>query len=92
MRIAALVAVLGVAATLLPRAVAQQPSPAAGDWPMYRHDLAGTGFSPLTQVDPSNVGTLAQAWIYRLQSTAPPPAGGRGGGALSSEATPIVVG
>ena len=92
MRIAALVAVLGVAATLLPRAVAQQPSPAAGDWPMYRHDLAGTGFSPLTQVDPSNAGTLAQAWTYRLQSTAPPPAGGRGGGALSSEATPIVVG
>ena len=24
---------------------------AATEWPLYRHDLAGTGYSPLTQID-----------------------------------------
>ena len=45
---------------------------------MYRHDLAGTGYSPLTQIDARNVATLPRAWTYRLQSDAPapPPAGG----------------
>jgi quinoprotein glucose dehydrogenase len=64
----------------------------AGDWPMYRHDLAGTGYSPLKQIDTANVAKLAQAWTYSLQSTAPAPTTGRGGGGgPNSEATPIVV-
>jgi glucose dehydrogenase len=64
------------------------------DWPMYRHDLAGTGYSPLTQIDARNVAKLSQVWTYRLQSDAPAAAapGGRGGpGGVNSEATPIVV-
>jgi quinoprotein glucose dehydrogenase len=77
-------------------ATQQQPAASAGvDWPMYRHDHAGTGYSPLTQINGSNVSNLSQAWTFGLQSDAPaaPPAGGRGGagGALNSEATPIVV-
>jgi len=52
---------------------------AAGDWPMYRHDLEGSGYSPLKQVDSSNVAKLAQAWSMELS--------GRGG----LEVTPIVV-
>jgi len=74
---------------------AQRGAPAPdGDWPAYRHDLRGTGYSALTQIDPTNVGRLAPAWSYRLQTaTNAPAAGGRGGAAaLSSEATPIVVG
>ena len=66
-----------------------QPStrpPGNGDWPMFRHDAAGTGRSPLTQISASNVATLAPAWSYRLQA---PDAGGR---PLASEATPIVIG
>ena len=63
---------------------------------MYRHDFAGTGYSPLAQIDASNVANLSQAWSFGLQSDAPPAAaaGGRGGAgaALNSEATPIVVG
>jgi quinoprotein glucose dehydrogenase len=62
---------------------------------MYRHDLAGTGYSPLTQITPLNVATLTQAWTYRLQSEAGAPTGaGRGGpgaGAVNSQATPIVI-
>ena len=64
------------------------------DWPMYRHDLAGTGYSPLTQIDAGNVAKLSRVWIYRLQSDAPaaPAPGGRGGaGGVNSETTPIVV-
>src|SRR6266705_5397242 len=73
----------------------QQPAAAAGaDWPMYRHDYAGTGYSPLSQINIRNVSNLSQAWTFGLQSDVPAaPAAGRGGagGALNSEATPIVV-
>src|SRR5262245_48384210 len=76
----------------------QQPAPPAGsDWPTYRHDEAGTGYSPLRQITAANVATLTRAWSYGLQSDAPPAAGaggGRGGaaGAVNSQVTPIVVG
>src|SRR5262249_42970293 len=56
---------------------------------------AGTGYSTLTQINTRNVSNLSQVWTFGLQSDVPaaPPAGGRGGagGALNSEATPIVV-
>jgi quinoprotein glucose dehydrogenase len=55
------------------------------EWPMFRHDAAGTGRSPLTQITPDNVARLAQVWTYKLQIDA------GGGRPLSSEATPIVV-
>src|SRR5437762_14266823 len=79
------------------RPAQRRPLPDGAAWPLYRHDLRGSGYSPLKQIDTTNVGTLTQAWTYRLQPDAPAPAaaagGGRGaGGALSSEATPIVVG
>jgi quinoprotein glucose dehydrogenase len=74
---------------------AQQTAAGGGDWPMYRHDLAGTGYSPLAQINQKNVGTLAQAWTFRLQGDAPsaaPPTGrGGAGGGVNSQATPIVV-
>lgn len=80
---------------LAPSGSTQQPAATAvADWPMYRHDYAGTGYSPLSQIDAKNVANLSQAWTFSLQSTAPPaPAtGGRGGpGGLNSQATPIVV-
>jgi glucose dehydrogenase len=66
---------------------------ANGDWPMYRHDLAGTGYSPLAQITTTNVSRLSRAWTYRLQSAAPPAAAAGRGAAngVNSEATPIVV-
>src|SRR5258708_20307803 len=83
-------------AALLPHARAQQPVASAGvDWPLYRHDFRGSGYSPLAQIDTTNVGTLTQKWTFRLQPDAPAPAtaagGGRGaGGALNSAAPPIL--
>src|SRR4051812_43780874 len=48
------------------------------DWPMYRGDHAGTGYSPLASINRGNASKLVQVWKYPLQST-------------NSEATPIVV-
>ena len=64
-------------AVLTPSAKAQKVAP--GDWPMYRHDVEGSGYSPLKQIDTSNVDKLAQAWTMPLSE--------RGG----LEVTPIVV-
>ena len=67
----------------------------AGDWPTYRHDVSGSGYSPLKQIDTTNVANLTQVWTYRLQADGASPATGRGGpagpGGPNSEATPIVV-
>jgi quinoprotein glucose dehydrogenase len=72
---------------------AQQTSRTAGDdWPMYRHDQAGSGYSPLAQINTNNVAKLSPAWTYGLQGDTPAPATGRGGGGgVNSQATPIVV-
>ena len=59
---------------LLPALLAQS----AGDWPMYSHDLAGTRYSALKQINSKNVAQLKQAWSFKLNARA-------------SEATPIVV-
>jgi quinoprotein glucose dehydrogenase len=91
----AVLASAALASVLIARGAAPQPAPGRGDgdWPMFRHDAAGTGHSPLSQITAENVSKLTQLWTYPLQGAAPPPSTGRGGGGggLSSEATPIVV-
>jgi quinoprotein glucose dehydrogenase len=72
----------------------QQVVRQAGDWPMYRHDYAGTGYSPLSHINTTNVASLKEVWSYRLQgdrSAAAAPGRGGGSGLLNSQATPIVV-
>ena len=67
----------------------------AQEWQTYNHDLAGTRFSPLTEIKPDNVANLTQAWVYNFPAPPAPPGGGRGrggGGGVQSEAVPIVVG
>ena len=41
------------------------PADGPGDWPQYAHDLGGSRFSPLTQINASNIGKLKLAWSYR---------------------------
>jgi glucose dehydrogenase len=70
--------ILTLAASLIGVAIAAQTNQSqapSGDWPMYSYNLAGTRFSPLTDINGSNVGSLAQAWSVRLTQ----PAGRRGG-------------
>lgn len=55
-----------------------QIAPRAGDWPMYNRDLAGTRYSPLTQINTRNAPKLIKVWSFKLNARA-------------SEATPIVV-
>jgi len=61
---------------------------------MYRHDAAGTGFSPLAQINAATVAKLARAWTFGLAGSPPAADAGRGrgaGGGVNSQATPIVV-
>ena len=92
-RVAAACALAGLAAcTPGPTATSSlAPAPTeehldAGDWPSYNRDLAGTRFSPLEQIDASNVAELRQAWVYPLGRNTT--TGSLTGG---SETTPIVV-
>jgi len=40
--------------------------PAPGDWLMWRRTLNGWGYSPLEQIDKSNVAKLTQVWAHEL--------------------------
>jgi glucose dehydrogenase len=71
----------GAVLSVVLHVAAQLPATARNEWPMYRHDYAGTGASPLAQITAQNVGTLRQIWMYRLQNEPAPAAPGRGGGA-----------
>jgi quinoprotein glucose dehydrogenase len=66
------------------------------DWPTFGHDPGGMRYSPLTQVDPTNVTKLVRAWTFHMKpadvNTAAPAKGrGRGRGGRSWEATPLVI-
>src|SRR6185503_18755308 len=37
------------------------------DWPTYGHDSGGMRYSPLTQIDASNVARLQPAWTYSMR-------------------------
>ena len=55
-----------VALTVAVAGAIAQKTPVSGDWPMYNYDLAGTRYSPLTQITTRNVGALVQSWSYKL--------------------------
>jgi glucose dehydrogenase len=70
-------------------AIAQQPravndavlraAPGTGEeWLSYGHDLGEKRFSPLTQINATNVGRLGLAWSYDIPGTfGNPPGGGK---------------
>lgn len=66
-----------IAGLLLPacaRAQGLEPSailhPVPGSWPTYNGDYSGRRFSPLNQVDQSNVKDLRLAWLYHADTGA----------------------
>jgi quinoprotein glucose dehydrogenase len=75
-----------LAGSLLVALVSALPAQTRGDWSAYGHDQLGSRFSPLTQIDRTNVSRLAVAWTYRTgeasESTRRP---------VKFEATPLVV-
>src|SRR4051812_13919585 len=75
----------------------KQPTDA---WPTYNGDYSGRRYSPLTQINSTNVHTLSLGWITRFSGGAGGPGGGggRGGGggaagaaAVTIKATPLMV-
>src|SRR5215471_10132056 len=44
--------------------------PCGNDWPVNDCDLAGTDFSPLTQINKTNVGQLKVAWQTSFETLA----------------------
>lgn len=65
--------------TLLALALASCGGPSANDWPSYGRDAFEQRFSPLDQINLSNVADLGLAWSYDFRN-------GRG-----VEATPLMV-
>jgi alcohol dehydrogenase (cytochrome c) len=61
--------------------------PPSDTWPTYNGDYSGRRYSPLTQINASNVGTLTRAWTWRLSEprTAQPSLGS------ALKATPLEV-
>src|SRR6476620_4353748 len=45
------------------------PAFAQKDWPTYGHDLGGMRYSPLNQIDTTNVRRLHRAWTYHTGDT-----------------------
>ena len=70
------------------------------EWPTYGHDPGGMRYSPLAEIDASNVKKLAIAWTYHMRPSherAEPPAAGDSVTTRprtrfnASQATPLVV-
>ena len=54
------------------------------DWPGWGHDAGGQRFSPLKQIDVTNVSKLTVAWTYQMQKD--------GQAFRASQSTPLVIG
>ena len=50
-------------------------TPPTDTWPTYNGDYSGRRYSPLSQIDASNVDMLGLAWVYRAVSGATGPFG-----------------
>jgi glucose dehydrogenase len=80
-----------MAGVMLPALLSQAATPQKdADWPMFNRDLAGTRYSPLTQINTTNVGTLTKAWTYLFNREGKTIAGDSPT-ELYQEITPIVV-
>jgi acido-empty-quinoprotein group A len=77
--------VIGVSAQLLdPKKLLELPT---DTWPTYNGDYSGQRYSPLKQIDSSNVRSLAVAWMYRITNVGPQ----RGVGDPTIKSTPLMV-
>ena len=56
-------------------------------WPTYNGDYSGRRFSPLSQINATNVGSLSMAWMYRTSNVG----GMRGMAPAPIKSTPLEV-
>jgi quinoprotein glucose dehydrogenase len=88
MRVLALASLLLVAVVGLPLSAAEPTNGEIADWPYYGGDAGGSRYSPLTQIDKSNVAELKVAWEYHTGDFSD---GSDNRRKSEFEATPIVV-
>jgi quinoprotein glucose dehydrogenase len=89
MRFVALAAILLIASLAGTRfAISQTAGEAIADWPYYGGDAGGSRYSPLTQIDKSNVAELKVAWEYHTGDVSD---GSDNRRKSAFEATPIVA-
>ena len=62
-------------------------NPPADAWPTYNGDYSGRRYSPLRQIDASNLGSLGIAWMYRISGVGPL----RGVGSPVIKSTPLMA-
>ena len=67
MRLAAGIGLAAVVAVTAPALGQRGSEIPAGDWRTIHRDAAATRFSPLDDINKSNVGSLGQAWTYALK-------------------------
>jgi quinoprotein glucose dehydrogenase len=88
-------ALMMAGAVALAQPKAGQTAPPSKEWPTYGHDAGGMRFSPLTELTPSNVSQLKQAWVYHMRppgaAAAPAVAApaGRGTGVAEGDVPPV---
>src|SRR5215469_18650429 len=70
---------------ILPFARAQYGTPASGEWRVNGGDTGSTRFSPLDQINASNVKDLQVVWRWKAQNMGPVPQ-------AAWEVTPLMVG
>jgi alcohol dehydrogenase (cytochrome c) len=61
------VTVAGTVQNFVPITEQMLRNPAAGDWPMLRHDYGASSFSPLRQITAANAHRLQLAWIWPMR-------------------------
>ena len=60
---------------------AQRPAPTAVNWPLHNLDLAGSRYSPMTQINRSNVKALTPRWLFQYGII----------DGVSNQTTPVIV-
>lgn len=88
MRFLHLAASVLVGSALLLWAAATNRETIDGDWPSYGHDPGGQRFSPLTDINRSNVQSLHVAWTFHTGDSYTPASGSK---PTQFEATPLYV-
>jgi quinoprotein glucose dehydrogenase len=77
--------ILIIAALSLTTANAQQGAPASGEWRVNGGDTGSTRYSPLDQINATNVKNLQVVWRWKAQNMGPAPQG-------AWEVTPLMAG
>ena len=91
MRIFLRAAVLLIVASIAASPQKNRSQSPDADWPMFNRDSAGTRYSPLSQINTTNVTNLKVAWTYKLRPHDGKPLTGQSPSEVFQEVTPIVV-